>query len=72
MHTCYVTGTYTFYITFMTYLLEILLFDLFSIIIHLNVFNIICVVFLKKYAIDLIFQFFPDSPYTYYIGIYHL
>jgi len=56
----------------MTYLLEILLFDLFSIIVHLNVFNIICAVFLKKYAIDLIFKFFPNSPYTYYIGIYHL
>lgn len=40
----------------MTHLLETILF---SFIFHLNVFNIICVVFLKKYAIDLIFKCFP-------------
>jgi len=39
----------------MTHLIEMILFYF---IFHLNVFNIICVVFLKKYAIDLIFKCF--------------
>lgn len=57
-----------FILPFMIYLLEILdILCFFSIIIHLNVFNIICVVFLKKYTIDLIFQFFSILPYAYYI-----